>query len=480
VRVGLSPQLASGLAGVRDYMSTYPYSCFEQQTSKAVALQDLDAWGSLMRQLPGYLDDDGLLKYFPGMNHGSDVLTAYVLTISAAAGWKLPNEQLARMSAGLRAFVQGKIVRRSGVRAPDLALRKIAALAALAARDPKLDPHLLDSIAIEPERWPTSAVLDWRDLLSRATRIPERAKRLADAENIIRTRLDLRGSVLRFSTANSDFLWWLMASGDVNANRTILEFVDDPGWRSDMPRLVRGALERRHGGHWDTTVANAWGVLALRRFSQKFESVPVIGTTQAKFAGQSHDFDWHVKPKGGSVDFAWPKQPAKLTLVQHGTGKPWVTVQSRAAVPLKEPLASGFAITRSVTPVRQKEKGIWREGDVARVKLVIDAQADMTWVVVRDPVPPGATILGSGLGGDSHILTQGENDSSHLWPAFEERTADSYRAYYDYVPKGKWTLQYTVRLNNAGRFELPPTRVEALYAPETFGEVPNAAMTVKQ
>jgi uncharacterized protein YfaS (alpha-2-macroglobulin family) len=35
-----------------------------------------------------------------------------------------------------------------------------------------------------------------------------------------------------------------------------------------------------------------------------------------------------------------------------------------------------------------------------------------------------------------------------------------------------------VRLNNAGRFELPPTRVEAMYAPEMFGELPNGTVTV--
>ena len=31
-----------------------------------------------------------------------------------------------------------------------------------------------------------------------------------------------------------------------------------------------------------------------------------------------------------------------------------------------------------------------------------------------------------------------------------------------------------MRLNQAGTFQLPPTRVEALYAPEMFGEMPNA------
>ena len=40
----------------------------------------------------------------------------------------------------------------------------------------------------------------------------------------------------------------------------------------------------------------------------------------------------------------------------------------------------------------------WSRGDTYRVQLDIDAQADMTWVVVNDPVPAGATILGSGLG----------------------------------------------------------------------------------
>ena len=38
---------------------------------------------------------------------------------------------------------------------------------------------------------------------------------------------------------------------------------------------------------------------------------------------------------------------------------------------------------------------------------------------------------------------------------------------------------YTVRLNNVGEFALPPTRVEAMYAPEMFGELPNARVKVE-
>ena len=63
--------------------------------------------------------------------------------------------------------------------------------------------------------------------------------------------------------------------------------------------------------------------------------------------------------------------------------------------------------------------------------------------------------------------------------AYEERSFESYRAYYQFVPKGKFSASYTMRLNNAGEFKLPQTRVEAMYAPEMFGELPNAAVSVK-
>ena len=137
-----------------------------------------------------------------------------------------------------------------------------------------------------------------------------------------------------------------------------------------------------------------------------------------------------------------------------------------------------------MTPVEQANKslpaGQYTRGDVLRVKLEVNASADMTWVAITDPIPGGATILGSGLGRDSEIATQGEKQSGSGWAAFEERSFESFRSYYQYLPKGTVTMEYTVRLNNVGDFALPPSRVEALYAPEMFGESPNARVRVVQ
>jgi uncharacterized protein YfaS (alpha-2-macroglobulin family) len=236
---------------------------------------------------------------------------------------------------------------------------------------------------------------------------------------------------------------------------------------------VRGALGRQQRGRWLTTTANAWGVVAIDAFSRKYEAEPVSGKVQLTLGGAS----W-TGAAPATVLQAWPDGQADLKLRNLGAGKPWATVRSLAAVPLKAPLSSGYRIVRSVMPVEQKAKGQWARGDVYRVRLDIEAQADMSWVVVDDPIPAGATILGSGLGRDSRIATAGEQMRGWMFPAFQERTQAAFRSYYEFVRKGSFSVEYTVRLNNEGRFAMPVTRVEAMYSPEMFGELPNAAVTV--
>ncbi|HKB81955.1 MAG TPA: alpha-2-macroglobulin, partial [Burkholderiales bacterium] len=477
LRVALSPRLADDLPGVREYMSAYVYTCLEQRASRAVALRDKALWGRTMDELPSFLDRDGFAKYFASERLGSDTLTAYLLSIASEAGWEIPAGSLSRMRGALRNFVTGRAGRDSPLQTADLTIRKVTALEALSRYQP-IEPNLLDSIEAAPNLWPTSAVLDWQSLMKRGDGLKDRDKHLSETEQILRSRLNFQGATMGFSTERLDYLWWLMISGDVNANRMLLAVVDDDKWRDDIARLVRGTLGRQQHGRWNTTVANAWGVLAMERYSAKFESEPVAGQVQARLETQQNILEWEKQAKGGSFDFNWPAAQATLSVLQNGSGKPWVTVQSRAAIPLRQPLSSGYRIVRTVTPVEAKVPGELRRGDTVRVRLDIEAQSDMSWVVVDDPVPGGAAILGSGLGKDSQILPAGEVKRGFVWPAFEERSFDAFHAYYRFVPKGAWVVEYTVRLNNPGRFELPPTRVEAMYAPEMFGELPNEAVTV--
>jgi hypothetical protein len=285
---------------------------------------------------------------------------------------------------------------------------------------------------------------------------------------------------MTFSTERTDTLWWLMVSNDVNAVRTVLTLLPLKSWKEDMPRVVQGALGRQKRGRWDLTLANAWGVLAMEKFSRVFEAEPVSGISTGRLSGQTKSMDWGESSKGDAILFPWPERREELTLSHAGTGKPWMTVQSLAAIPLKEPFSSGYRIEKKVISLEKKNADQWSRGDLVRVRLDLEAQSDQTWVVVSDPVPAGASILGTGLGRDSQLLTKGEERKGYVWPAYEERSFEAFRAYFEYVPKGKWSVEYTMRLNQPGAFQLPPTRVEALYFPEMMGEIPNEPFEVQQ
>lgn len=482
VELRFQSTLADNLTGVRDFMQDYPWTCLEQQTSRAIALGNADLWQRLGTALPTYLDRNGLAKYWPNLPQGSDSVTAHLLSISDAAGLELPADARLRMLEGLRDFVLGRVMRDSGVASADLAVRKLAALAALAryaGRHPEfaLQAEWLEGFAITPRLWPTSALLDWIDLLARSPQLPQQASRLQEARSLLRDRLYYSGARMDFSSEAGDAWWWLMTHPDVNANRVVLTALEDPTMpAADIGRLMLGALARQQKGHWHTTVANAWGVVAARTFSDRLEKQPVTGQSLASLGDKRLVQDWNKTAGGGLLP--WPDKTQALNLTHQGQGRPWVSVRSQAAIPLQAPLAAGYRITREISPVSRRQAGVWHRGDVLRVKLTLDAQTDMGWVAILDPIPAGATILGTGLGGDSDLLSAGEKQSGQAWPAYEERTQDSFRAYYRYVPKGRFSLEYTLRLNNEGRFNLPPTRVEAIYAPELYGESPVPVMEV--
>jgi uncharacterized protein YfaS (alpha-2-macroglobulin family) len=397
------------------------------------------------------------------------------------------------MLKGLEDFVAGRIHRYGSLQTADLVMRKLAAIDALARYD-RAKPEMLQSLEIAPNLWPSSGVIDWVSLLTRMKNVPDHDRKLDEARQILKSRLMFSGTTMSFSTEKSDYLWWLMVSPELNAIRMLRLAADEPGLApADAGRLARGALGRQKQGRWQTTVTNAWGVVALRHFKERFERDPVAGTSLLKLGDVERPLDWAKSQSrnegdptqgtpigdGVSAHFDWPNATAPLSLQHQGSGKPWAFIASRASLPLEKPLFAGYSVKRTVTPVEQQKSGIWQRGDTYRVTLEIDAQADMTWVVVNDPVPAGASVLGSGLGGDSKQLASGEKKTGWQRPAFEERAFDGFRAYYQYVPKGKFTVEYTVRLNNPGMFQMPATRVEAMYAPEIFAEAPVAKMEVK-
>lgn len=483
IELAFAAQLAVPPPGLTRFFETYPYSCLEQKVSVAVGLRDKERWQAIIADLPTLLDSQGLARFFPGDGPGSVTLSAYLLAMASVTNAPLPAELRQRLEDGLQAFVEGRhsLAIRAAPHSDGLLTAKLAALEAL-TRAGRRSPGLIraaSALEIVPQRLPTAALLDGWLALKRLETLPERTGKLAAATQEIRNRLSYAGGRLNFAHDSDAQGWWSMTSHAANRFRLIEAVLDEPGWRDELPQLLRGALDHQVRGHWSTTTANAWAVVALDGYARRFEREAVSGATQARLGGQTVTQHWSEPADGARLSLPWPTDAGALSVQHDGAGRPWVNLQTLAAIPVTAAQSAGFAVTRQVTPIQEKTPGQTSRGDLWRVRLTVDAVQDMNWVVLNDPIPAGASILGTEDGRDARLATRNEDVRNRgLWPSYVERSFSAYRVYYEFVPRGRFAIEYSLRLNTAGEFSLPATRVEAMYAPEIFGLSPNRKLTV--
>lgn len=476
VIVDVAASLAGGLEGVQNWWRAYPYTCLEQSASQAIALRDADRWSDVVGRLVTHMDDDGLLRYFPGSGQGSEVLSAYLITVTAEAhrlgvDMTLPPAATQRMLDGLQAFAEGRLKRDTRLSNSSLDSRRLMAMEAL-ARHGRMSRGLLSSLSQSPEHWPTATVVDWLSVLMRMPEEASRAQEIAQARSILMSRMTVSGAAMTFSDAPLNAAPGLMATRVTSLAQLILTVADDPHWREDLPRLVQGLISLQEHGRWAITTENLLGELALARYAQLFESEPASGEVHIALADMDAVLALPDAQGASTARLNWPVNDSDLELLHKGEGTAWVGVRAQAQRDDDAPANAGYRINRRVIPVQKQQPGVWSRGDIYRVELEIHSRDAASWVVLDDPVPAGATILGSGLGRDATI-PQTHDTSADYPPAFVERSAAAYRAYFDYLPAGRVRVSYTVRLNAVGDFALPPTRVHALYRPDLYGSLPN-------
>ncbi|WP_448662541.1 alpha-2-macroglobulin family protein [Sphingomonas sp. CJ20] len=474
VDVTLADTLAPPLQGVRDYMAAYPYGCLEQRTSKAIALGDIAAWNLIAGELPAYQDGDGLMRYFPGEWAGSEALTAYLLSITAEAGLPLPEAPRAKMIDAMKAVLDGRLRREDY---GDVRLQRIAAFAAL-ARQGAATPAMLGQIGIAPNEMPTASLADYIAALGKVPGLANGAALRTAAEQVLKTRLVYEGTRIDLSDKGSS-AWWLMSSDDEAAIKAVLATLGRPGFQGETPKMMVGVAMRQQRGHWDTTTANAWGTIAARKFNALYPAEAIAGVTTASLGGTSVSRSWPLAEPQRTFSLPLPAQTTPLVLNQAGGAAPWAFVRVKAAVPLTQPLMAGYKMTKQVSVVQAMTPGRLTRGDVIKVTITVEASAERNWVVVEDPVPAGASVIGN-LGGQSQMLAEQADAGEGVSPSWIERGRDSWRAYFHWVPRGSFTVSYVMRLNASGRFSLPSTRVEAMYSPEIRAALPNQPVTVAE
>jgi hypothetical protein len=132
---------------------------------------------------------------------------------------------------------------------------------------------------------------------------------------------------------------------------------------------------------------------------------------------------------------------------------------------------------------RAARAGRWSVGDRLRVRLEIDAAADLPWVVVDDSRAAGLLAPRARL---RHrladrppvkLLRVPARTPGPSPPTSSARSRAIART-SNGSPPGSWSSSTRSSSTWRGTFQMPPTHVEALYAPEVLGEVPNAAFEI--
>ena len=471
--VSLARTYGTDTSGIRAYFARYPFACLEQRMTKAMGTKDPASWEIIANSLGNYLSPAGLAHYYPGAtDEGYPALTAFVLAGANEAAWELPDAARERMLSGLERYVAGDIKTSRSWLPSDgqyLLSEKLIALEAL-SRYGRVSKRLLDTIRVDPVKLTAASLADWLDILNRSADIADRAalRRAAMAE--LRDNIRVNNGVA--TIARSDNRWYFMRSDDYTMARMFRLSLETKELAEYRLPLLRGLNNRMHrGGYFYGTQANLWAAFALEKYARLASA---DGRTRVTFRGETKELVWDNTITEGELRFAWPVDGGELTLEHLGSGMPWARAQVRAPVPLTGRIDNGIGLSKTFRPVQQKRPGRYSVGDVIQVTVTADNKTGVGWLAIDDPVPAGSTVLG-GLSKLANI-----SEPPRTWQGYRyvERTFTSVRTSFEWASKGSHSVSYDLRLTTPGRFALPATHAEALYAPEVNGDLGNVTFEI--
>jgi uncharacterized protein YfaS (alpha-2-macroglobulin family) len=280
-----------------------------------------------------------------------------------------------------------------------------------------------------------------------------------------------------------------------------------------IPKLVKGLLAGRRNGIWQGTQENSYVLQTLDKYFSTYEKQTPDFAAQAwlndtlvandKFVGRSLDTKSTTLP----MEYLLSKGKAtnNILINKEGMGRVYYKVALDYAskdLNLKQ-INQGFAVTRTYEPVdansdvTKDEKGIWhfKAGSTIRVKVQFEAPSARYHVAMCDPLPAGTEAINKTLAGtrslsqdillseitgsetmaasDGEIRPVSNIDSRETyiqhWYEHENLRDHQAEAFVSLLNAGKYRYSYLIRATTPGHFTVPPTKVEEMYMPETFG-----------
>jgi alpha-2-macroglobulin len=273
-------------------------------------------------------------------------------------------------------------------------------------------------------------------------------------------------------------------------------------------RLARGLLAARRGGAWRSTQETAFALLALNAYRKAQERAEPnfvarvwLGgkrLVESAFRGRSTEAREHFIAASGLSG-------GDLVFDKDGTGQLFYAARLRYArtrLP-SSALDRGFYVQktlRAVSPgslrtalgkVPAQGEQRFAPGALVLADVIVVTPAPRDYVVLDDPLPAGFEAVDTRLSttaawlrvpGDEVATSDDEiaEGNARLASSYRQELRDDRALFFvDHMAAGIHHYRYLARATALGRFVVPPTKAEEMYAPEVFGRTAAAMVEVQ-
>lgn len=524
-------QLTEGFS----YMAKYPYECWEQKISKAMAaaqyyqLKDRVTekvefpMGDKLPQatldlMSKYQLDDGSMSYYG--KYTSAYLSAYtaiLLTKFKKYGYNVDSERFEKLINYLRYILAERAGFDQGIQNDSVidSIRMIA-LYALTLNDKLADDDVDRFMPLTHQLEPLGLFYLFEAALSR-TGEEENAKKVLTQ---VMSRISISEGSARFNMEYNDSIWAYIHSSSrrtqCQALSTILAAKKRDRFQKELgdlaPKMMRTISKDMNtmGVFWNTTQNTIFCLDAIIDYISVYEKdVPDLKFA-ASFGSQSLG-EKEIKgfsEKPVELNYVLAKEAlgkeVKLSLSKKGTG----TLYTKTLLSYSDPnqnkeLNHGMTLTKHVSIKSGKkwkalaENQELNRGDVLSVDLILHVPTLRHFVVVDDPIPGSFEPINTQLATASQMDAREHSNSIDVikdlniddlryfgfnYDGFYHRELRHDRAvfYSRVVPKGTYLLNYRVQVVGAGKFHSAAAKAQEMYDPEIYGSSKSAIYQVKE
>ena len=481
----LSPGFRGELKSASEYLSDYPYNCFEQRSSKLVPKiifkNDPDYINEQFGIFAKYQNPDGGIPFWPESGYKS----SYYVSLRVAFNLSLLQRN------GINADIKPDIKKLLNyLEKPDKWVSKSNYLMAFKYYVLSLNNQSIsgaetllqtgDSLGIGGYAMLGLAYAESGNK-EKAAFCLERIKKFIKLETrtIDITEISRQSSLYGSDTESLSLLLLLL--------RKI-----DPQGELIMRTANTLSLKKRNG-YWRNTVDTSWAILALSSgFSNRGVNYNVkVNLAEekllsAKFKDRNDplvekNFNFSESPlKSMERD-----TPLTFSIVKNGSGSLFYTASLKYTLPseILVPRDEGIGLYSSITDLngRVVDGSKLSTGKTYVQKIIVSSAKDREYLSLRVPLPSGARILDASFD-SSASYSEYETDKDNYWhnPPGKEIMDNEVRYFFDSFAKGKKEIKFYFRAQLSGIYPTPPIQAECMYQPEIFGRTAGKLITINE